>query len=157
MSCNFSWEFPFSTFYDFIIGGICFYLARWIFDLVSLHLHLFVTFSACKVSISPPRLKLGWGPDSTSRAKKVSSLRHSASQKQIRPITGPCCLVFYLNKETWWPISVWNYDALVWCPTFQTRFWNLITEGNVASNSVILVWKLYWRKHSATQIDQMPW
>ena len=59
MSCNFISEFPFSTLYDFIIGGICFYLARWIFALVSLRLHLFVTFSACEVSISPPRLKLG--------------------------------------------------------------------------------------------------
>ena len=40
-------------------GGICFYLPRWIFDLVSLSLHLFVIFSAHEVP-SGPRPSFRW-------------------------------------------------------------------------------------------------
>ena len=37
-------------------GGICFYLARWIFDLVSVYLHLFVNFSAGEVVLEMAHL-----------------------------------------------------------------------------------------------------
>ena len=60
-----------------IICGICFYHARWIFDLVLLCLHLFVTFSAREVLI---KLFLR---QTTSSETRERSRWHLASWKSL--------------------------------------------------------------------------